>query len=223
MTSIFNMFGRSPIKPIEEHMAVVAKCVGELSAFFAAVFEQNWLNAEKAQQKIAELEHEADVIKRNVRANLPKKMFTSIDRRDLLALFLEQDLLANRAKDIAGIIIGRRLLFPETLVPTLTIYVDRSIDATFQARTAINELDELQEVGFSGKEVRVVEHMIIQLETIERETDGMQIQLRRALQALEKEWPPIDIMFLYRIVEWIGDLADQAQKIGARLQMLLAH
>lgn len=223
MTSIFNIFGSSPIKPLEEHMSVVACCVGELSGFFKAVFEQNWEEAEKLQQKISQLENQADDIKRNVRSNLPKKMFTSIDRGDLLTLFLEQDLLANRAKDIAGIIFGRRMIFPEQIIPTFMIYLDRSIDAIFQARKAINELDELQEVGFSGKEVRVVEHMIAQLALIEHETDVIQIQLRVNLHALEIEWPPVDMMFLYRIVEWVGDLADQAQKVGGRLQMLLAN
>jgi predicted phosphate transport protein (TIGR00153 family) len=222
MTSIFNMFGTSPIKPIQEHMSVVACCVEELAAFFKAVVEKDWVEAEKRQQKISTLEHEADVIKRNVRSNLPRKMFTSIDRGDLLALFLEQDLLANRAKDIAGIILGRQMVFPQHIVASFMIYLDRSIDATFQARKAINQLEELQEVGFSGKEVRIVEHMIAQLETIEHETDLLQIQLRRSLQALEKEWPAVDMMFLYRIIEWVGDLADQAQKVGARLQMLLA-
>lgn len=222
MTSILNIFGRSPIKPIEEHMSVVANCVSELTAFFKAVFSGEWQTAEIVQQKISALEHDADTIKRDVRTNLPRKMFTSIDRSDLLALFLEQDLLANRAKDIAGIILGRRMVFPNHIQASFMIYLDRSIDATFQARTAINQLDELQEVGFSGKEVRIVEHMIAQLETIEHETDVMQIQLRRTLQTLETEWPPVDIMFLYRIVEWVGDLADQAQKVGARLQILLA-
>lgn len=222
MTSIFNMFGKSPIKPIQEHMSVVACCVEELAALFKAVFAKDWQEVEKRQQKISALEHEADVIKRNVRSNLPRKMFTSIDRNDLLALFLEQDLLANRAKDIAGIVFGRQMLFPEHIMASFMIYLDRSIDATFQARTAINELDELQEVGFSGKEVRIVGHMIAQLEVIEHETDVLQIELRRSLQALEKDWPPIDIVFLYRIVEWVGDLADQAQKVGARLQMLIA-
>lgn len=222
MTSIFNMFGKSPIKPVEEHMSVVASCVEELTTFFKAVFAGAWAEAETSQQKISALEHDADKIKRDVRTNLPRRMFTSIDRGDLLALFLEQDLLANRAKDIAGIILGRRMLFPESIVASFMIYLDRSIDAIFQARKAINELDELQEVGFSGKEVRIVEHMIAQLETIEHETDVLQIQIRRALQALENDWPPVDMMYLYRIVEWVGDLADQAQKVGARLQVLIA-
>lgn len=222
MTSIFNMFGSSPIKPIQEHMSVVSCCVEELTNFFKAVFAKNWVEAENHQQKISALEHDADKIKRDVRTNLPRKMFTSIDRGDLLALFLEQDLLANRAKDIAGIVLGRRMTFPENTIASFIIYLDRSIDATFQARQAINELDELQEVGFSGKEVRIVEHMITQLEAIEHETDVLQIQIRRALQALENDWPAVEMMFLYRIVEWVGDLADQAQKVGARLQVLIA-
>lgn len=222
MTSIFNMFGKSPIKPIEEHMSVVACCVEELTSFFKAVFAGDWQEAEAIQKKISALEHDADKIKRDVRTNLPRKMFTSIDRGDLLALFLEQDLLANRAKDIAGIVLGRRMTFPENTIASFIVYLDRSIDATFQARQAINELDELQEVGFSGKEVRIVEYMITQLEAIEHETDVLQIQIRRALQALENDWPAVEMMFLYRIVEWVGDLADQAQKVGARLQILIA-
>ena len=222
MTSIFNMFGRSPIKPVEEHMSIVACCVEELTAFFQAVFSGSWQKAEAVQQKISGLEHDADKIKRDVRTNLPRKMFTSIDRGDLLALFLEQDLLANRAKDIAGIILGRRMVFPAEVIEPFTIYLERSIDATFQARTAINQLDELAEVGFSGKEVRIVQHMIAQLEAIEHETDVLQIKLRAQLQRLENDWPPVDMMFLYRVVEWVGDLADQAQKVGGRLQILLA-
>ncbi len=222
MTSIFNMFGRSPIKPVEEHMSIVACCVEELTAFFQAVFAGSWQKAEAVQQKISALEHDADKIKRDVRTNLPRKMFTSIDRGDLLALFLEQDLLANRAKDIAGIILGRRMVFPAEVIVPFTVYLERSIDATFQARTAINQLDELAEVGFSGKEVRIVQHMIAQLEAIEHETDVLQIKLRAQLQRLENDWPPVDMMFLYRVVEWVGDLADQAQKVGGRLQILLA-
>ncbi len=217
------MFGKSPVKPIQEHMSIVALCVEELAAFFKVVFEKDWVLAEKHQQRISSLEHEADLIKRDVRSNLPRGMFTSIGRGDLLALFFEQDLLANRAKDIAGIILGRQMIFPEGIISSFMIYLDRSIDATFQACKAINELDELQEVGFSGKEVRVVDHMIVQLETIERETDVLQIQLRRQLQKLENDWPSVEMMFIYRIVEWVGDLADQAQRVGARLQALLAN
>jgi uncharacterized protein Yka (UPF0111/DUF47 family) len=30
-------------------------------------------------------------------------------------------------------------------------------------------------------------------------------------------------MFLYKIIDWIGDLADRAQQVGSRLELLLAR
>jgi uncharacterized protein Yka (UPF0111/DUF47 family) len=40
------MFGRSPIRPLEEHMGKVNACVEHLGPFFAAVLKQNWLEVE---------------------------------------------------------------------------------------------------------------------------------------------------------------------------------
>ena len=53
--------------------------------------------------------------------------------------------------------------------------------------------------------------------------DEQQIQIRSQLFKLESELPPVDVIFLYKIIEWIGDLADRAQKVGGRLQLLLAR
>ena len=40
---------------------------------------------------------------------------------------------------------------------------------------------------------------------------------------LEKDLNPVDVMFLYQIIEWVGDLADLAERVGARLEILLAR
>jgi hypothetical protein len=34
---------------------------------------------------------------------------------------------------------------------------------------------------------------------------------------------PVDVMFLYHIIDWVGDLADLAERVGARLEILLAR
>ena len=88
---------------------------------------------------------------------------------------------------------------------------------------AINELDELLETGFGGREVKLIERLIEELDNVERDTDRQQIAIRAELFKLEKEWPPIDMMFLYKIVDWVGDLADRAQKVGGYLHMLVAR
>jgi predicted phosphate transport protein (TIGR00153 family) len=222
-TPFLNMFGRSPIRPLEEHMAKVHACVLQLQPFFEAVLKQDWPQVEILQQKVASLENQADVIKRDLRVHLPKGLFMPVSRIDLLELLSVQDRLANKAKDIAGVVLGRKMVFPEPLTPLFREFLARSLDASHQANTAIHELDELLETGFSGNEVKLVEGMITKLSQIERDTDEKQIHLRQILFDLEDKLPPINVIFLYKIIEWTGDLADRAQDIGDRLQILLAR
>ena len=169
------------------------------------------------------LDIEADKLKRNVRIHLPKSLFLPVPRSDLLELLSVQDKVANRAKDIAGLMLGRQMVIPQPLQPMILAFAQRSVDASEQALTAMNELDEILETGFGNREVNRVTAMIEVLEDIEHDTDRMQIEVRRTLFKLEKDLPPVDVMFLYTIIEWIGDVADRAERIGNRLEQLLAR
>ncbi len=158
-----------------------------------------------------------------MRLHLPKSLFLPVPRSDLLELLSVQDKVANRAKDIAGLMLGRQMHIPHSLQSQMLAYVKRAVDASAQALKAMNELDELLETGFGGREATLVESMVEELEAIERDTDRMQIEVRRALYALEKELPPVDVMFLYNIIDWVGDVADRAERVGNRLEQLLAR
>lgn len=222
-TPFLNMFGRSPIGPLEEHMSKVHACVKELGPFFEAVLKENWIAAESYQQKIARLENEADDMKRDLRIHLPKSLFMPVSRSDLLELLSVQDRLANKAKDVAGIVLGRKMIMPTPMAQDYVAFLQRCIDASHQADTAIHELDELLETGFSGNEIKLVEGMIAKLSQIERDTDEKQVHLRQMLFEIEDKLPPVNVIFLYKVIEWTGDLADRAQEIGDRLQILLAR
>jgi predicted phosphate transport protein (TIGR00153 family) len=119
--------------------------------------------------------------------------------------------------------LGREMLIPESVSQLMLLYVQRTVDASAQALKAMNELDELLESGFSGREATLVEAMVAELDDIEHETDNLQIEVRRALFKVEKELPPVDVMFLYQIINWIGEVADRAQRVGYRLEQLLAR
>lgn len=222
-TPFLNMFGRSPIRPLEEHMAKVHACVSQLGPFFEAVFQQKWSAVELIQQDIVRLENEADDLKRDLRLHLPKGLFLPVSRSDLLELLTVQDRLANKAKDIAGIVFGRRMVFPDVIAEQFTDFLKRCIEASKQADKAIHELDELLETGFSGSEIKLVEAMIAKLSRIERDTDDKQIRLRHIMFDLESTLPPVNVIFLYKVIEWTGELADRAREVGDRLQILLAR
>ncbi|WP_425055283.1 TIGR00153 family protein [Pseudomonas abyssi] len=217
------LFGRSPIGPMQQHIAKAHECAAQLLPFIEALQAEDWAEAARLQQQIAQLERDADKLKKDVRVHLPKSLFLPVPRSDLLELLSVQDKVANRAKDIAGLMLGRRMVIPEPLFPAFKAFVSRSIDAAAQALTAMNELDELLETGFAGREVTLVERLIEELDRIEHDTDNMQISLRSELYLLEKGLPPVDVMFLYQIIEWIGDVADRAQRVGNRLELLMAR
>ncbi|MCW8829142.1 MAG: TIGR00153 family protein [Gammaproteobacteria bacterium] len=220
---IFSMFGTSPIRPMQQHMAEVQACANELIPFFEAALAGDWEKAAEVQARIAKQEGAADDLKRELRLNLPSGLMMAMSRRDLLETLTMQDRIANKAKDIAGLMLGRKMTFPGEVAPLMFDFVKRCIDASAQAQTAINELDELLETGFRGREVELVESMITRLDEIEGDTDKMQVAVRSKLFALEKELPPVEVMFIYRVIEWIGDLADLAQRVGSRLEIMLAR
>lgn len=221
--SILGVFAKSPIKPLEKHIKLVVKCSNQLIPFFAACTAQDWTAAAKIRRKLSKLEREADALKRQLRLELPGGLFMPVDRADLLELLTQQDKIANKAKDIAGRILGRKLEIPSSLQEQFNVYLTRCIEATEKAAEAINELDDLLETGFRGREVELVEKMINQLDAIEDDTDSLQITLRKDLLGLESELNPVDVIFLYQIIDWVGDLADLAERVGARLEILLAR
>lgn len=223
MSNIFNMFGPSPIKPIEQHIHTSYHCAKLLYPLFEATLKKDWVTANEIKDKITTLERQADLIKRNLRLHLPTGLFLPVARTDLLELLSAQDHIANKAEDIAGLILSRQMVIPDVLHPLLMPFLSRCLDAAKLACKAINELDELLETGFRGNEVNIVEEMIVTLDEIEHDCDEQLVKIRHCIFDLEKELPAIDVFFLYKLVQWIGDLADDAQIVGGRLQILIAR
>ncbi|MCG8434646.1 MAG: TIGR00153 family protein [Gammaproteobacteria bacterium] len=217
------IFGQSPVKPLQQHMEKVVECTTKLIPFFEAVIAKDWDGALEARKAVSHLEGEADTIKTELRLHLPNSLFMPVARADLLDLLTVQDKIANKTKDITGLMMGRNMELPDSMGTVFLNYVKRSIDAAVQAKKTVNELDELFETGFRGTEVEIVQSMIKVLDKIEKDTDRMQIEIRAQIFSFENELPPIHAMFLYRIVDWIGDLGDLAQRVGSRLQLLLAR
>lgn len=220
---ILQMFGQSPIGPLQKHMEKASACVELLHPFFQAIVANDWNTAKTLQEQIAALETEADNLKKDLRLHLPRSLFLPVSRTDILEILTIQDDMPNQAEDIAGLVIGRKLKIPEPIAGKFLIFLRKCLDAAKQAEKAIKEIDELLETGFRGDEVKIIEEMIIELDQIEHATDDMQVEIRSILFSLENTLPPVDVIFLYKIIEWTGDLADHAHSLGGQLYLLLAR
>jgi len=218
-----NIFGSSPVRPLEKHIGIAFRCAKQLHPFFAAAIKGNWEKAAGVRGEIERLEHEADDLKKKIRLSLPKSLFMPVPREDLLELLLVQDKIANRTRDVSGIVMGRKMQIPAAIAEQFLEFVDRNVDAAKQARKSVRELDELFTAGFRGAEVSLVEGLIEELDQIETDTDGKQAALRGAVFAIEDTLNPVDAVFMYQVIELTGEIADMAERVGRRLELLLSH
>ena len=216
------LFGPSPIRPIQKHMAKAQNCITLLGDFLEATYSKDWQKAEEIQETICKTENEADTLKREIRTHLPRSLWLPVARNDLLEMLQIQDRLANRARDIAGLMLGRKIEIPIELVEGVRDYYHKNLNTSAQALKAINELDELLETGFRGKEATLVEELVVELDELEHQSDVSQIKLRAMLFQMEDSLPPVHVIFLYKIIDRLGELADISQKIGSRLLLLIA-
>jgi hypothetical protein len=204
-------------------MRVVLECAREVPALFEALSAGDQAAVAATKERIFERERAADEIKNELRIHLPKSLFMPVDRRDLLEVLQMQDSIADTAQDIAGLLVERPMEVPEPLKEPLLVLTRRCVDTCEYAGKIIEELDELLETGFGGKEAGRVEEMVSELNIIEDETDELGLKLAHILFEHEDSIKPVSVIMWYRLIEWVGDLADYAEKVGDRLRLLIAR
>jgi predicted phosphate transport protein (TIGR00153 family) len=223
MSSIMgSLFARSPIRPMQQHMRAAVACARQVLPLFEDMSAGRAEAVAERRREIDRLEHEADTIKNEIRSSLPKRLFMAVERRDMLEILDFQDSIADVAQDIAGLAELRSMRVPEGLAEPLLDLVRRVLAACEQAGHIIDELDELVETGFSEREVARVEEMINELSRIETETDALAERVQRRLFAMEAELG-VGAFFWYQMINWVGDLADYAERVGNRLRLLIAR
>ncbi len=222
-STVSDLFGKSPIKPLQQHMTAVITCSDELSNFIEAAIAGDWAKAEASYNTIRDLEHNADDLKRQFRLDLPSSLFLPVPRTDLLEMITLQDKIANGARDIAGTMLGRKMEIPAAISEDFVNFVASSLQVAHHAQSAINELDELLESGFKGKEITIITEILDQLDSKEGLADDAERAIRAKLLAIEEDIPAIKAMFLYKIIDKIGDLSNRAQRVGSRMQLFMAR
>jgi predicted phosphate transport protein (TIGR00153 family) len=207
---------------MQEHMVASVTCAKEVVALVEAMAAGDSAAIQASRSEIDRLENEADTIKNEIRSHMPRRLMMAMERRDLLDILDFQDSIADVAQDIAELVDQRGMHLPPELVEPFRALTIRSVDACERGCDIINELDELVETGFGEREVARVEGMISELGRIETETDTLLDTACRSLFALEAELG-VATVYWHQLLLWIADLADNAERVGNRLRLLIAR
>ena len=220
--SILGIFAKSPFVSLQKHMDIGKQAAVALQNFLTSAGVSDWSKAKQYRQEIIDLEHAADDIKNQIRTHLPKSLFMSVSREDLLDLVYTMDGIPNTAKDISGIMIGRQMEIPNQIAEQFSAFVKAAIKAAKQASAAIEKVDEVRRGGFSSSDTELLEDLVAELEQLEHENDDLEAALRNDFFEIEKDFPAVDVMFLYDIINRIGSLADISQTAGHILIRLVS-
>jgi len=216
------VFGRSPFPTLQKHGVLCAAAAKELLLLVPAAGAGAWDEVEQHYGRLTELEHKADKLKRKIRRNLPRGFFLPVARADILDLLSRQDEIANGARDVGGLMFGRRMQFPSDLQPTIMELTVATVATCVKASKLVSTFDELLDSGFSGFEAKRISGMIEEVEELEERTDEIVVSIRSGLFEVESELPPVQAVFFYKALDKIADLADVAERVAHRVQMMVA-
>jgi len=221
-STILNLFGKSPFKPLQEHLEKVKECLEQIQPLFDSLYKQDYKEVKAISKRIMKLEHQADKIKDKIRDNLPKNLFLAVDRRDLLNLLSAQDSVCDAIEDLAVVLNLREMTVPEKLRPLLNDLVKKVVQVGNLSASVILELNNLLEASFGGPEAEKVIKMVGEVSTTEWEADKIQFKLAQALFKMEKELDPVSIFMWMKIFQILSEIADASEKVTKLLRLFLS-
>lgn len=222
VSPIYKLFGKSPFKPLHEHVLKVKECVDELKPLVEAFADQDFNKVNEIAEHISKLEHEADVIKNDIREHLPSTFLMPVERQDLLLFLKEQDTIADRAEDAARLLEVRNTHLPFKMRGELIEFTSKVIEAVDALESAANQLSQVMESSFSDKEIQKVMNLIHDVDRREWEADKMVLELLKKLFRHEEKLDPVSVLHLERLIHTLDSVADHAENSGDRLRSMIA-
>lgn len=221
--AIAELFGRSPFGPLVRHTRKVHETVAQVLPIIDAFLAGDHAEVERIYDRISDLEHEADEIKREIRNHLPKSLFLPVDRGDMLKFLKEQDAIADTAEDIAVLLTIRKTSIPPELHDDVLRLTREVISVSEQLVEAAQEMENLYEASFGGREAEKVIELIEKVNHGEYEADKIQTEVSRRVYDLEERLDPVSIYFIMKLFRVLGAIANHAENTGDSLRMMLTR
>jgi len=213
---------KSPFEGLLQHMSKVKECVALLKEGVLRYIDGEYENFHEVAEKVSKLEHEADLIKGNIRAHLPRSVFMPVDKKYFLWLLREQDAILDHAENLAQLLDLRHTKIPDELKDDFKKHMELVAETVEEMEKAVGNVKKLLETGFVGKEREETKEFIHRVHRKEWEADQLRYQITKKIYEIEDKLSPMDEYHLLKIVDWIDDIADHAENVADWLRAMIA-
>ena len=218
-----SLFAKNPFSPLKEHMTKTLECVDETKALFDALYAGDKDAVHDIARRMSVIEHEADVLKHEIRTRLHASVFLPVDRRDVLAVLTNMDAICDIAEDLGVLLTLRWMEMPDTLRAPFDELRARVYEVVSAAATTIDSFDALLDGGFSGPDVQRVNALVDDVGALEHQADKAQDVFGKSLFEHEDEMKPVAVFMWIKIANKVGDLANAAERMVNQLRIMLAR
>jgi predicted phosphate transport protein (TIGR00153 family) len=202
-------------------MDKVAECVHLLDSLFAALKAKDYPGVKQIATEISDVEHKADLIKSDIRNNLPSKLFLSIDKNTFLEILELQDAIADKVEDVAVLLTIRPLELLPSFKEPFERFLAKNIQCFEESHKIIKELHDLLESSFGGVEAEEVKEMCDEVSFLEHESDCIQAELLSCLYAAEQQISYGTFGLWDKIFATTGAISDISENLSDSIRMTL--
>lgn len=213
---------KSPFTGLLEHMNKVKECISLLQEGVLKYIDGDYVSFHEIADKVEKIEHEADLIKGNIRAHLPSSVLMSVDKRYFLWVLREEDAILDHAENLVRMLDMRQTKIPIRLKEDFKAHMSLVAETVAEMEKAVANIKHLIETVFSGKERDETKIYIKNVHQKEWEADQKRYEITEKIYKMENSLSPMDEYHLLKMVDWIDDIADHAENVADWLRAIIA-
>ena len=217
---LLSMFIRSPFGGLLKHAEKVKECALAFQQAMECHFSKECTAFKELREKVANLETEADDIKRSIRGNLPKGTMLCVEKFQLFRYLKEQDTVPDRVEDaLDWIFFKPEPGIPEELADDFLLLIDANIDSVNEMCRMVLEAKKYFET-FNETQRNLVKEIIREIRCKEHEADEVEARLKHKI--FEIDLDPVSVFHLIRLAEIIGSIPDHAEDASDVMRVMIA-
>ena len=220
---VLNTFRKkSPFEQLLKHMGKVNECVDILGEGLLRYYKGEYNSFSEIAENVSKLEHEADIIKSNLRNHLPNSLFLPVDKGKFMWALREQDKILDHAENLAIMLDLRHTKIPKELQEVFIDHAKLVVKTVKAMEEAVENIRDLVETGFVKREREQTKEFVHKVHDYEWKADQKKYEMTKGIYRLEKKLNPMDMYHLLKIADWVDDIADHAENVADWLRAMIA-
>jgi len=213
---------KSPFDQLLEHMGKVRECIDILGDGLVEYYNGDYKDFSDLADKVSEIEHEADLIKSNLRNHLPNSLFMPVDKGKFMWALREQDAILDHAENLVKMLDMRHTKIPKELQEIFIEHCKLVMKTVKAMEDAVENIRDLVETSFVKREREQTKQFIYKVHEFEWKADKAKYEVTKGIYKIEKKLDQMDVYHLIKIADWVDDLADHAENVADWLRAMIA-